>query len=105
MNCPHCKKEIDNDSKFCEFCGKKIASRKDYGKILDEILKKEESTKKRKTIYSTIKKITLVLSILVVTTSLVSLQYELAGESLVISIPATILIVFVYKKLEKKFNL
>jgi len=24
MKCNNCKKEIDNDSKFCEFCGAKI---------------------------------------------------------------------------------
>lgn len=24
MHCPDCKKEISKDSKFCEFCGKKL---------------------------------------------------------------------------------
>ena len=24
MKCKHCSKEIDNDSKFCEFCGTKV---------------------------------------------------------------------------------
>lgn len=24
MNCPKCNKEIDSDSKFCEFCGEKL---------------------------------------------------------------------------------
>ena len=27
MICPHCGKEIANDSKFCEFCGKKIKTK------------------------------------------------------------------------------
>lgn len=26
MKCLNCQKEIDNDSKFCEFCGAKIAT-------------------------------------------------------------------------------
>lgn len=26
MNCPKCKKQIDGDSKFCEFCGEKITT-------------------------------------------------------------------------------
>ena len=24
MKCPHCNKVIDNDSKFCEYCGSEV---------------------------------------------------------------------------------
>lgn len=39
MICPNCKKEIDNDSKFCEFCGNR-AKRK-YSQIVDEVLNEQ----------------------------------------------------------------
>lgn len=49
MNCKNCKKEIDSDSKFCEFCGSK-AKEKDYAKFVRRILKKAPSENANKTL-------------------------------------------------------
>lgn len=43
MICQNCKKEIDNDSKFCEFCGNKIKIDKGYGKVIDDILNNKQN--------------------------------------------------------------
>lgn len=39
MNCKKCQKEIDDSSKFCEFCGNKLTT--DYKDIIDQILKEK----------------------------------------------------------------
>lgn len=43
MICQNCKKEIDSDSKFCEFCGSKVKIDKGYGKVIDDILNNKQN--------------------------------------------------------------
>jgi len=47
MNCTNCKREIDNDSKFCEFCGNETKT-ESYAEVVDKILKEETPKKKIK---------------------------------------------------------
>lgn len=42
MLCKNCQKEIDNDSKFCEFCGNKISN--GYREIIEQILTEKPLT-------------------------------------------------------------
>lgn len=42
MICPNCKKEIDDDSKFCEFCGSKINTKKQLNEYDEKIKRLEE---------------------------------------------------------------
>lgn len=48
MNCQNCKKEIDNDSKFCEFCGNKVEINKGYSEVIEKILNKKKDPEKGK---------------------------------------------------------
>lgn len=46
MNCPSCKKEVGNSSKYCSNCGAALIKRKkEYSKILDKILNEDQSKK------------------------------------------------------------
>jgi len=107
MNCPNCKKIIDDNSKFCEFCGVALTKKKiKYSSVLDDVLSGKTAIqgRKEKRLKKT-KNFVLVLSIFIIATFLVATTYNLDAESLFISIPITILVVFVYKKLAKKFDL
>ena len=38
MDCPECKKNIQNDSKFCQYCGNKIISKQSWANSLADLL-------------------------------------------------------------------
>ena len=115
MICKNCQKEIDNDSKFCEFCGSK--TNKNYRELVDRILKEKQSkedcetsnteVKKRKYLYF-FKNTILILCVYVLSAYIISLsfdKYTPTEVSFIFAIPTTILVVFIYNKLARKFNL
>ncbi len=98
MICKKCQKEIDDDSKFCEFCGNKLVENtKD---IAHRIIKTEHKEDKLR-FYT--KNTILIFSVLMVTSFF--LENYFGDNGLILSIPATILIIFIYNKIAKKFNL
>lgn len=46
MFCPNCKKEIDDDSKFCEFCGNKAKTDEGHSELIEKILNEKKSPEK-----------------------------------------------------------
>jgi len=48
MNCQNCKKEIDSDSKFCEFCGNKVKIDKGYSEVIEKILNEKRNPDKER---------------------------------------------------------
>jgi predicted amidophosphoribosyltransferase len=110
MICPHCKKEIADDSKFCEFCGNGI--KVSYKGVIDQILKEKDravlaSTKRKKYFYF-FKNTILILCVYVLSAYVISLsfdKYTPTEVSFIFAIPATVLIIFIYNKVAKKFNL
>lgn len=112
MICKNCQKEIDDDSKFCEFCGSKAI--KEYKEIINQILKEKQPQERKNIIQSGVKKrkyfhffknIILILSVFITTTFFLAVSYNLDEESMLLAIPITILISFIYNKIAKKFNL
>jgi len=58
MKCKHCKKEIDEDSVFCTYCGKKVAKAEKVTKKRKKAVKKikeKKETKEKKPFLETIK--------------------------------------------------
>jgi len=96
MNCPDCQKEIPKDSKFCEFCGKKVT--KGYAEVIDKITKNGERKNKFRN------KI-LILSLFITIIFFLEVSYDLEGFGIFLAIPMTLLITFVYTRIAKKFNL
>ena len=47
MQCPHCGKEVKEDSKFCKSCGKALEDSKKSEKKKEETLEKEEIKKEK----------------------------------------------------------
>jgi len=110
MICKNCKKEIDNDSKFCEFCGSKTSE--GYGEIVKEILKKEEARKRKNDkfnrVISFMKKTILIVSVFIMSAFFIDSSLDKYADDMacfLLAIPATILIIFAYNKIAKKFSL
>lgn len=103
MICEKCKKEIADDSKFCEFCGSMIENNKiENDKKSNEFFGMEiQSEKPKETKVSNRKYLGYFKNIILISSLFAILSY--IDEFL--AIPLTILIVFVYHKISKKFNL
>ena len=80
---------------------------KGYSELIDKILKeKDTSHQSRKTkLFLFLKNKILVLSVYIITVFFLEEAFDLYEETLLLAIPITILIVFVYNKLANKFNL
>lgn len=105
MICPHCKKEVTDDGKFCEFCGNRV--RVGYKEVIDQILKEKQPSKKENYSYF-FKNTILILCVYVLSAYTISLsfdKYTPTEVSFIFAIPATILIIFIYNKIARKLNL
>jgi len=102
MFCKNCQKEISDDSKFCEFCRSKVIVDKGYSEMIKQMEKSPQTGAKRKKLF---KNTILLLSVFITVAFFLEANYDLDGGGLLIAVPMTILIIFIYKKIEIKFNL
>lgn len=108
MYCSKCKKEITNDSKFCEFCGNKIkieSSAELVKRIINDSDKANLVKAKRIKWLHFGGNAILILSIFILATFFLSVSYNLEAESMLLAALITIIISFIYIKIAKKFNL
>lgn len=99
MICFNCKKEITEDSRFCEFCGSKV--NKSYKETIGDT-----DSNKRKHLHF-LSNVALILSVFITATFLLSVSYDIDpdGGGFFMAIPITILVSFVYGKVAKKLDL
>lgn len=109
MECSKCGKIIDDNSKFCEFCGSKIS--KGYQEVADQVTKEKQSDPKKQKLFSYLRSAVLVFSVFALATFIIDLVIETAPSYYIgipagiLAMPATILVVFLYGKMAKKFDL
>lgn len=104
MICKKCQKEIDDDSKFCEFCQNK--THKDYSYVIKQMEKSVQVSEKRKKLKTVFKNTILIISVFITIAFLLEATVnDLDGIGLFFAIPMTLLVIFVYNKVAKKFGL